>query len=114
MTEALWAEYAALSERDLLGFAGERRCLDVVCELLGHQAGGKEGSLCLGDLCQNEPSVVPVILGSSEWREGILTVVGETFSPCLDRPTHNGIKELDKKTETVYNSRYQTHGSPRV
>jgi hypothetical protein len=27
---------------------------------------------------------------------------------------HNEIRELDKKIETVYNSSYDTHGSPRV
>jgi hypothetical protein len=115
LTEVLWAEYEDFSERDLSGFDVEYMFLDVVCESLRHQGGGREGMLCGWAICADRSKVLlQLALGSSEWREGILTVVGETFSPCLDRPTHNGIKELDNKTETVYNSRYQTHGSPRV
>jgi hypothetical protein len=51
LTEALRAEYAAFSECDLSGYEVEHMFLDVVCELLRHQGGGKKGMLCGWAIC---------------------------------------------------------------
>jgi putative transposase len=46
LTEVLWAEYEAFSERDRSTFEVEYVFLDAVYESLRHQGGGKEGLLC--------------------------------------------------------------------
>lgn len=67
LTDVLWTEYEAFSQRDLSGFEVEYLFLDAVYESLRRQGGGKEGVLCAWAICRDGGKVMlHLALGNKE------------------------------------------------
>jgi len=67
LTEVLWEEYEAFSQRDLSEFEEEYLFLDAVYESLPREAGGKEGVLCAWATCADGAKVMlHMALGNKE------------------------------------------------
>jgi putative transposase len=81
VTEVLWDEFEAFSERDLSGFEVEYLFLDAVYESLRQQGGGKEGILSAWAICADGRKVMlHLALGNKEsypnWLEFLRDMVG--------------------------------------
>lgn len=81
LTEVLWEEYEAFSQRDLSGFRVEYLFLDAVYESLRRMGGGKEGVLCAWAICLDGRKVLlHLALGNKEsypaWRDFLRDMVG--------------------------------------
>jgi putative transposase len=67
LTETLWDQYQAFSQRDLSGLEVEYLFLDAVYESLRLQGGGKEGLLCAWAICRDGRKVMlHLALGNKE------------------------------------------------
>jgi len=80
LTDVLWEEYEAFSQRDLSGLEVGYLFLDAVYESLRRMGGGKEGVLCAWAICRDgRKALLHVALGSKEsyhaWRDFLRDMV---------------------------------------
>ncbi len=67
LTDRLWEDYEAFTQRDLSGFAVEYLFLDAIYESLPLQGGGAEGLLCAwGILADGRKILLHLTLGNKE------------------------------------------------
>lgn len=67
LTETIWEDYQAFTQRDLSGFPVVYLFLDAVFESLRQQGGGKEGILCAWAICADGRKVLlHMALGNKE------------------------------------------------
>jgi transposase-like protein len=67
LTESIWEDYEAFTQRDLSGFPVIYLFLDAVYESLRRQGGGKEGILCAWAICADGRKVlIHLALGNKE------------------------------------------------
>ncbi len=87
VTEVLWQEYEAFSQRDLSGFPVEHLFLDALYESLRQQAGVAEGLLCAwGILREGQKVLLHVALGNRESSACWLEFVRGMVKRGLRRP----------------------------
>jgi putative transposase len=92
LTDVLWAEYEAFSQKDLSGFPVEYLFLDAVYESLRRLGAGPEGVLCAWAICSDGRKVLlHLALGSREsylaWRDFLRDLVrrGRCPYPIMTR-----------------------------
>ncbi|HLW58552.1 MAG TPA: IS256 family transposase [bacterium] len=67
LTDRLWEDYEAFTQRDLSGFAVEYLFLDAIYESLRPQGGGQEGLVCAwGILADGQKVLLHLTLGNKE------------------------------------------------
>jgi putative transposase len=87
LTESLWEDYAAFTQRDLSGFPVVYLFLDAVYESLRRQGGGKEGILCAWAICADGRKVlIHLALGNKESYENWLEFLRGLVQRGLRKP----------------------------
>jgi len=106
LTDSLWQEYEAFSQRDLSGFEVEYLFLDAVYESLRQQGGGKEGILCAWAICADGRRVMlHLALGNKESYDNWLDFLRDMLSRGLCTPvliTTDGAPGLIRAVEEVF------------
>lgn len=106
VTEVLWEEYKAFSERDLSGFDVVYLFLDAIYESLREQAGVKEGILCAWAILANGSKVLlHLALGNKESYNAWLEFLRDMVSRGLKVPltvTTDGAPGLIRAVEEVW------------
>jgi len=106
LTEVLWEEYEAFSQRDLSGIEMEYLFLDAVYESLRRQGGGKEGVLCAWAICAGGNKVLlHMALGNKESYTNWLDFLRDMVSRGLSAPvlvTTDGSPGLIRAVEEVF------------
>jgi transposase-like protein len=106
VTEVLWDEYEAFSERDLSGFEVEYLFLDAVYESLRQQGGGKEGVLCAWAICADGRKIMlHLALGNKESYANWLEFLRDMVRRGLQEPvqiTTDGAPGLIRAVEEVF------------
>lgn len=106
VTEVLWEEYEAFSQRDLSGFELEYLFLDAVYESLRQQGGGKEGILCAWGICADGRKVMlHLALGSKESYQNWLDFLRDMVKRGLPTPiliTTDGAPGLIRAVEELF------------
>jgi len=106
LTEVLWEEYEAFSQRDLSGFEVEYLFLDAVYESLRRQGGGKEGVLCAWAICACGGKVMlHMALGNKESYANWLDFLRDMVRRGLSAPvlaTTDGSPGLIRAVEEVF------------
>jgi putative transposase len=106
LTDSLWQEYEAFSQRDLSGFEVEYMFLDAVYESLRQQGGGKEGVLCAWAICADGSRVMlHLALGNKESYINWLDFLRDMLSRGLQTPvliTTDGAPGLIRAVEEVF------------
>lgn len=106
LTDVLWAEYEAFSQRDLSGFPVEYLFLDAVYESLRRLGAGPEGVLCAWAICSDGRKVLlHLALGSREsylaWRDFLRDLVRRGLNTPLLIAT-DGAPGLIKAVEEMW------------
>lgn len=106
LTERLWDDYLAFSERELSDFPVVYLFLDAVYEPLRRQGGGKEGVLCAWAICSDGRKVLlHVALGNKEsyhnWLDFLRDMVGRGL-PIPLMVTTDGAPGLIRAVEEVF------------
>jgi transposase-like protein len=106
LTESLWEDYEAFSQRDLSGFALVYLFLDAVYESLRRQGGGKEGILCAWAICGDGRKVlIHMALGNKESYQNWLDFLRDMVRRGLREPiliTTDGAPGLMRAVEEVF------------
>jgi len=106
LTDSLWQEYEAFSQRDLSGFEVQYLFLDAVYESLRQQGGGKEGLLCAWAICADGRRVMlHLALGNKESYENWLAFLRDMLGRGLPTPvmiTTDGAPGLIRAVEEVF------------
>jgi putative transposase len=106
LTESLWEDYLAFSQRDLSGFPIVYLFLDAVYESLRRQGGGKEGVLCAWAICADGRKVLlHLALGNKESYPNWLDFLRDMTRRGLSTPvmiTTDGAPGLIRAVEEVY------------
>ncbi len=106
LTERLWDDYLAFSERDLSGFPIVYLFLDAVYEPLRQHGGGKEGVLCAWAICSDGRKVLlHVALGNKESYHNWLDFLRDMIRRGLPIPllvTTDGAPGLIRAVEEVF------------
>ena len=106
LTESLWHEYEAFSERDLSGFEVKYLFLDAVYESLRQQGGGKDGILCGWAICADGRRVMlHLALGNKESYDNWLDFLRNMIRRGLQIPimiTTDGAPGLIRAVEEVF------------
>jgi len=106
VTEVLWADYQAFTDRDLSGFAVEYLFLDAVYESLREQAGLKEGVLVAWGICSDGRKVLlHLALGNKESYQNWLDFLRDLVRRGLGAPvqtTTDGSPGLIRAVEEVF------------
>jgi len=106
LTERLWEDYQAFTQRDLSSFPVVYLFLDAVYEALRQQGGGKEGILCAWGICADGRKVLlHVALGSKESYDNWLDFLRDMLRRGLPTPlmiTTDGAPGLIRAVEEVY------------
>jgi len=106
LTERLWGDYLAFSERDLSGFPVVYLFLDAVYESLRQQGGGKEGVLCAWAICSDGRKVLlHMMLGNKESYRSWLDFLRDMIRRGLSIPlmvTTDGAPGLIRAVEEVF------------
>jgi putative transposase len=106
LTDSLWQEYEAFSQRDLSGFEVEYMFLDAVYESLRQQGGGKEGVLCAWAICADGRRVMlHLALGNKESYINWLDFLRDMLRRGLRTPvliTTDGAPGLIQAVEEVF------------
>ena len=106
LTDVLWEEYEAFSQRDLSCFEVEYLFLDAVYESLRRMGGGKEGLLCAWAICRDGRKVLlHLALGNKEsypaWRDFLRDLVRRGLGPPVLTVT-DGAPGLIKAVEEIW------------
>jgi transposase-like protein len=105
VTESLWDDYEAFSERDLSGFKVEYLFLDAVYESLREQAGVPEGILCgWGVVRDGRKVLLHMALGNKESHDAWLEFLRDMVKRGLGVPltvTTDGAPGLTKAVEAI-------------
>lgn len=106
LTETLWEDYEAFTQRDLSGFAVIYLFLDAVYESLRRQGGGKEGVLCAWAICADGRKVlIHMALGNKEscgnWLDFLRSMVQRGLWPPV-LITTDGAPGLIRAVEQVF------------
>lgn len=106
LTDVLWADYEAFSQRDLSGFPVEYLFLDAVYESLRRLGAGPEGVLCAWAICSDGSKVLlHLALGSREsylaWRDFLRDLVRRGLNTPL-LITTDGAPGLIKAVEEMW------------
>jgi putative transposase len=106
VTEVLWDEFEAFSERDLSGFEVEYLFLDAVYESLRQQGGGKEGILSAWAICADGRKVMlHLALGNKESYPNWLEFLRDMVRRGLQTPvliTTDGAPGLIRAVKEVF------------
>ena len=106
LTDILWEDYAAFTQRDLSGFPVVYLFLDAVYESLRRQGGGKEGILCAWAICADGRKVlIHLALGNKESYENWLEFLRGLVQRGLWKPvmiTTDGAPGLIRAVREVY------------
>jgi len=106
LTDSLWQEYEAFSQRDLSGFEVQYLFLDAVYESLRQQGGGKEGLLCAWAICADGRRVMlHLTLGNKESYDNWLAFLRDMLGRGLPTPvliTTDGAPGLIRAVEEVF------------
>jgi putative transposase len=106
ITEVLWDEYEAFTERDLSGFEVEYLFLDAVYESLRQQGAGKEGVLSAWAICADGRKVMlHLALGNKESYPNWLEFLRDMVRRGLQTPvmvTTDGAPGLIRAVEEVF------------
>ena len=106
LTETLWDQYQAFSQRDLSAFEVEYLFLDAVYESLRLQGGGKEGVLCAWAICRDGNKVLLHLgLGNKESYANWLDFLRDMARRGLHDPvlgTTDGAPGLIRAFEEVF------------
>jgi transposase-like protein len=106
ITEVLWDEYEAFTERDLSGFEVEYLFLDAVYESLRQQGGGKEGVMCAWAICADgRKAMLHLALGHKESYANWLEFLRDMVRRGLQTPvlvTTDGAPGLMRAVEEVF------------
>jgi transposase-like protein len=106
LTESIWEDYEAFTQRDLSGFSVIYLFLDAVYESLRRQGGGKEGILCAWGICADGRKVlIHLALGNKEsyanWLEFLRGMVQRgLWTPVL--VTTDGAPGLIRAVEEIF------------
>jgi transposase-like protein len=106
LTESIWEDYEAFTQRDLSGFSVIYLFLDAVYESLRRQGGGKEGILCAWAICADGRKVlIHMALGNKEsyanWLEFLRGMVQRgLWTPVL--VTTDGAPGLIRAVEEIF------------
>jgi transposase-like protein len=106
LSDSLWEDYQAFTQRDLSGFAVEYLFLDAVFESLRQQGGGKEGLLCAWAICADGRKVLlHLALGNKESYDSWLSFLRDMLGRGLRTPlliTSDGAPGLIRAVEEVF------------
>ena len=106
LTESLWEDYVAFTQRDLSCFRVVYLFFDAVYESLRRQGGGKEGVLCAWAICADGRKVLlHVALGSKESYQNWIDFLRDMIARGLPTPvmvTTDGAPGVIRAVEEVF------------